>query len=155
MGYTHYFNFDGNKAASEIHDGARKFTNAVELVKRGLKKMNEKFPQIELAGADGKGKAYIYPDLIAFNGKGSEGCESMWVPFHEPLKSWEKFCKTCERPYDLAVCITILCLKKCFGDSFSYSSDGMEDKEWGWVEAHKIMDEMRIRTNKQNRSISI
>ena len=42
--------------------------------------------------------------------------------YHSVCKRAFDFCKTARKPYDVAVCLALLCFKKNFGNDFSYSN---------------------------------
>jgi hypothetical protein len=50
------------------------------------------------------------------------------------------FCKTARKPYDLAVCLVYMILKRHAPKSVKISSDG--DWEQEWVEARKVYKEL-------------
>ena len=130
MGYTHYWQFKNNP--KNIKDGSEKFKKAVELFKKCMKS----FP-FALAGGNGTGKPIITDTKICFNGAGEDSYETCYFAFDDADYDYN-FCKTARNNYDAAVCVAILCIKKYFGDDFSYSSDGNSEDE-GWEFAHSIL----------------
>ena len=52
-----------------------------------------------------------------------------------------KFCKTAQKPYDIAVCSALIIAKRYFGESIMISSDG-DNEEWKESKAlcQKILD---------------
>lgn len=137
MGYTHYFNFSRAKVA-DIENGDKKFKKAVALFKKGLAML----PDIKLGDGLGKGEPIITDERLCFNGKGDEAYETFNVVLNKPMESWDKFCKTARMPYDVAVCLALLCFSKAFGNDFSYRSDGNKDDD-GWKQAHAIMNKLK------------
>lgn len=137
MGYTHYFDFTRAKVA-DIEDGDKKFKKAVALFKKGLAML----PDLKLGDGLGKGEPIITNERLCFNGKGDEGYETFNIVLNEPMKSLDKFCKTARQPYDVAVCLALLCFSRAFGSSFSYRSDGKKDDD-GWKQAHAIMSNLK------------
>lgn len=157
MGYTHYWKF--TKTPSEITNGKEKFKKAVSLFKKGLKHIpseievskykwneengsfdtyTEKVPFL-LGGLDGTGEPVITDTTLYFNGKDNDAYESFAVDYTGHDWSFN-FCKTARHIYDVAVCLALLCLKKAFGEDFSYSSDGdIKGGEEGWKLAKEIM----------------
>ena len=138
MGYTHYWNFKKNP--SKIENGNQKFITAVELIKEGVKQLTD----IELAGGYGEGEPIFSENKICFNGKGEDAYETCGICFNEPNTAYfRNFCKTKRQPYDVVVCLTLLCLKETFGNDFSFSSDGNTKTEKNWVRARKIFKSIK------------
>ena len=157
MGYTHYWKFKKNP--KDVKDGYKKFKSAVELLKSCLEKVPkeldierydyktnsfvaDKVPLI-LKGSSGEGEPIFDGRSIIFNGDASSGYdhESFYITLDDDDDDFEfNFCKTARKPYDVAVCLALLCLKKEFDDDFSYSSDGTIDN-YGWELAIKIFNE--------------
>ena len=161
MGYTHYWNFQKNP--KDVKDGSKKFAKAVELLKKCLAKVpaditvqdyeydwntNTSKPvtihlPFKLAGGNGTGEPIITDTLVCFNGDAEKdhNHETCYLALDNDDYEFD-FCKTARKPYDVAVCLTLLCFKKTFGDDFSYSSDGNEDDE-GWKMAHNIFNKIK------------
>lgn len=134
MGYTHYWTFKVSPA--KMGDGKEKFANAVALFKEGLKKLQD----IPLGNGIGKGKPIITDTEVCFNGKAPEDYETCAMSLES--KGFD-FCKTARQPYDVAVCLLLLCMADAFGDDFEYSSDGdIENGEEGWARAKEIFNEL-------------
>lgn len=151
MGYTHYLNFSRERVA-DIKDGDKKFKKAVDLFKKCL----EKLPDLKLGDGLGKGEPIITYEEVCFNGRAElgEDYETFRIQLNEPIKSYNKFCKTQHQPYDIAVCLALLCFKNAFGRNFSYKSDGFcpidkevisgkEKMNEGWQEAVDIMNSIK------------
>lgn len=148
MGYTHYWGFSAN--TKDIKDGAAKFAEAVKLSKKCIAKIPKKSGNTEgeemefkLAGWDGTGRPVFNDNVISFNGtsKNSEGEDDSYESFIIGYGDTEwkfSFCKTGRRPYDVAVCISLLCFKHIFGKDFHYSSDG-DLSDFGWKKAHEVL----------------
>ena len=147
MGYTHYWRFTKNP--KDIKDGDKKFKKAVELLKKCLAKVPAELDvpyygknTFKLAGGNGTGEPIFTDTKVCFNGfDGDEDLshETCYLALDNP-DGWEfDFCKTAEKPYDVAVCLTLLCFKKVFGDDFNWSSDG-NGSNFGWKLAHSIFD---------------
>ncbi len=157
MGYTHYWNFKKNP--KDCKDGNKKFAKAVELLKKCLKKVPTeievenydwknnttstiKVPFI-LKGGNGEGEPKFTDELVCFNGDASMDYDYETCCFALNNDEYEfDFCKTARQPYDVAVCLALLCFKETFGDDFSYSSDGNEGDE-GWKMAHNIFGKIK------------
>ena len=146
MGYTHYWKFRQNP--KNIKDGNKKFAKAVELLKKCIAKVeleledNDcKIPFV-LKGGNGKGEPIFTNGLVCFNGDASLGYdhETFYLALNNDNYEFD-FCKTARKPYDVAVCLTLLCFKKTFGEDFSYSSDSKDAD--GWKMANNIFDNIK------------
>lgn len=156
MGYTHYWKFKKNP--KDCKNGSKKFAKSVELLKKCLAKVPAeiegetydwenftkkpvKIPFV-LKGGNGEGEPKFTDELVCFNGDASIDCdhETCYFALDNDRYAFD-FCKTARKPYDVAVCLALLCFKKNFGNDFSYSSDGNEDDE-GWKMAHNIFNEI-------------
>jgi hypothetical protein len=86
----------------------------------------------------------VSPDMIRFNGWKGEGHETFLVTREMPeIADWSSdksssfdFCKTARKPYDLAVCLVLLSMKRHAPESVQISSDGDWDVEW--AEAREV-----------------
>lgn len=161
MGYTHYYRF--NKSPKSIENGAEKFANAVNAAKICISRLPKRiyytkalyneatqafdikkkssYRLYPMCGGNGYGEPVFKSDVICFNGDGEhqQGYETFCIDFQNGFST---FCKTARQPYDVAVCIALLCFKHYFGDDFQFSSDGdVEQGEEGWKRAKKITDE--------------
>lgn len=127
MGYTHYWRRPVNLDAAKF-----------KAVADDLTKLLPKLPK--LFGPDGRGTPVINEKKIIFNGDRSKnedhetfyiasvfGRESIDVRPHSPMKF--AFCKTARKPYDIAVCATLLLLKHHFENDIQVSSDGRTE-DW-------------------------
>ena len=157
MGYTHYWKFKQNP--KDIKNGADKFKKAVNMLKVGLTKSPKKVDfkyydyknntikdvdvDLVLAGGNGTGEPVFDDECVCFNGlftpETDFSHETCCIQLDEPDNFEFDFCKTNEKPYDVAVCLTLLCFKDSFGDDFTYSSDG-DGTKYGWVTAKKIFN---------------
>ena len=154
MGYTHYYGFTKYANQKRINE---LFPTAVELFKDGLALLPKRLSRygrrsyLVLCGWDGeaKSKPVINNNEIRFNGKGDYAHETFLLDHN----TRSEFCKTARKPYDLAVCMCLLCFKEVFGDDFRYSSDGYcpeddsvkegrEKLEYEWAKAVKYFDEL-------------
>lgn len=161
MGYTHNYRF--NKNPKSIENGAEKFANAVNAAKICIDRLPKRicytktlyneatkafdikkkssYRLYPMRGGNGYGEPVFKPDYICFNGdeEHKQGYETFYINFNNDFCT---FCKTARQPYDVAVCIALLCFKHYFGDDFRLSSDGdIEKGEEGWKRAKKITDE--------------
>lgn len=86
----------------------------------------------------------VSPDLIRFNGWRGEGHETFYLTREKPDNpSWDPtatesfdFCKTNRKPYDLAVMLVLLSMKRHAPDSVRIASDG--DWDTDWAEARRV-----------------
>jgi len=157
MGYTHYWNFKKNP--KDCKDGSKKFAKAVELLKKCLEKVPAEIEEetydfkndttktvkvpFVLKGGNGQGEPVFTDVLVCFNGDASMDYDYETCYLALDNNDYEfDFCKTARKPYDVAVCLALLCFKKTFGDDFSYSSDGNKD-DYGWKMAHTIFNKIK------------
>jgi hypothetical protein len=90
-------------------------------------------------------------DLLYFNGIQENAHETFYfermlstqrhVQYHDVEQ--DKifgFCKTAQKPYDIAVCSALIIAKKHFGSDIIISSDG-EDED-GWLEAKTLTQDI-------------
>ncbi len=158
MGYTHYWKFKQNP--KDVKDGSKKFAKAVKLLKKCLAKLPAeieiggsydwksdttkpvKVPFV-LKGGNGEGEPIFTDEIVCFNGDASLNYdyETCYLALNNDDYEFD-FCKTARQPYDVAVCLTLLCFKKTFGDDFTYYSDGNSEDE-GWKMAHNIFDQIK------------
>lgn len=116
MGYTHY-----HTQLKEV--SLEQWT----LITRDFNKLLEIFPfQLAFEYDQPDQPVQVNGDTIRFNGKGSLGHETMLlernnVEFH--------FCKTNEKPYDLAVCALLILANTHSKDCWDIGSDG-ESTDW-------------------------
>lgn len=149
MGYTHYWKFTQNP--KDIEGGDIKFQNAVSLLKEGIKLLpktieyGDEEVSLKLCSGNGKDEPTITDTAVCFNGDAASGhdSESFYIALDYADDYSFNFCKTSREPYDVAVCLAILCFKKAFGNDFSYKSDGdIKAGEEGWELAKKIMKKL-------------
>lgn len=162
MGYTHYWNF--KRKPIDIKDGAQKFKTAVELLREGISRLPKELPNncwkqkengewgtvqdgtlpLTLHNGIGEGEPILKDDHVCFNGDAALGYDHETCSFVLDDADYKfNFCKTARKPYDVAVCLALLCFFEAFGDDFSYSSDGdIENGEEGWKLAKEIMSEI-------------
>lgn len=90
----------------------------------------------------------VSPDLIRFNGWRGEGHETFYLtrvkpdnPAYDPdAKESFDFCKTNRKPYDIAVMLVLLSMKRHAPDTVRVASDGDWDTEWAEARrAYKIL----------------
>ena len=150
MGYTHYWNF--RKKTADINNFADKFKQAAIAVKECIAKVppvlktddNDNEVPFKLCGCNGYGEPVFSDECVGFNGDAEKGYdhESFIIGDDECNKLSCGYCKTAREPYDVAVCIALICFKKVFGDDFTYSSDGdIKNGEEGWGLAKEITGE--------------
>ena len=135
MGYTHYFyrkpKLNPNRFAKVVED----FKIAINLIRdKG----------IDICGWNGSGDPILNDLEIRFNGMADQSHETFILllnykkpdyqkaDFFEPGKSKGlafQFCKTAQKPYDLAVMTALVIAKHHLKDQIHISSDG-EDGDW-------------------------
>ena len=113
----------------------------------GLKGEYDNYEEpLHLAGPCGNGKPILNENgVFAFNGNEDEDgdYESFYVSLNDDRYEFG-FCKTARKPYDVAVCLALLCLANEFGEDFSYSSDGdIEEGEEGWGVAKRVFNQVK------------
>jgi hypothetical protein len=132
MGYTHFWY---QKEGEYPLDQWRAFVN-------DFKKLLPHFEQfLEKTGDD---KLTLDDDVVCFNGKGDESCETFIFQRKMIITEWNKslpdkdysfnFCKTGRRDYDIAVCCSLILAKSYFNDLI-VKSDGDESD---WDEANYL-----------------
>lgn len=113
----YYYHFDFKTTDTEVYKTA--FKNAVTLFTLCRKYFPTDF---ELYGTDGTNKPIINNDTIQFNGDKSLNLDG--TPFIIDISvNFGMTCETDNKPYDIAVCCALLCLKEMFGIEFNYDSD--------------------------------
>lgn len=141
MGYTHYWSHDeklDEKALAEAVVDVKKVADAVAA--KG----------IVLRDGSGEGAPVFSDDRICFNGDGQENLDHETFLFPLGGKDallakrlhgcyWD-FCKTARKPYDLAVCATLLVLKHHLGSQLRISSDGGRH-QLEWLPAERLVKE--------------
>ena len=114
MGYTHYFRTTRGELDEEAFIS---FAQDCERI-------------FDLAKADGIETQWEHdcalgpqatPELVRFNGVGSEGHETFYFPRETESFS---FCKTAQKPYDVVVVAVLCAAKERFGGAVEISSDG-------------------------------
>jgi hypothetical protein len=119
MGYTHYWDSEPDTAG-------------FQQARPELEQVIERHKDL----LSGEGHEILGEHCIWFNGI-DEGAHESFV-FDASEGGWA-FCKTAEKPYDLAVCECLLILKKHL-KGFSFRSDGDIDSEPNWVQAKKNVE---------------
>lgn len=104
MGYTHYFDLNGEITKEAIEDVKKVMTK-----RKGL---------IQLDRLD-KSNPIVSENQITFNGIGEEGNEQLKIESNQ-----SDFCKTERKAYDVVVCEVLLLLKHHLQDRFDFGSDG-------------------------------
>jgi hypothetical protein len=118
MGYTHYWN---------LPKKGKNYEQEMIYVSMDIKRILEIVPKdIVLRGGDGTGEPEFYKELICFNGDGSKGLDHETFYFDGVTDF--SFCKTARKPYDIVVCLVLLCLYNNI-TGFDFSSDG-DREEW-------------------------
>lgn len=142
-----------------MHSGPRTIykglaTNRNETAGRGKAPAHESdfqklIPALSAAGGGlanglGEGNPIITNQKLTFNGRGAEGYETFTFPQVLTLAAWEQpndggyyfqFCKTAERPYDLAVMAFLIVAKNHMQHAIWVESDGNVDD---WAAAREL-----------------
>jgi len=126
MGYTHYW-YRAEKIGKVL------WGHVVSDVRKILAALPK---EIEMAGMQGQRDTAprLTADSIEFNGVDENAHESFFVERiftdrHTREGSCFAFCKTAEKPYDLAVTAALVVLKHYLRDEITISSDG-EEADW-------------------------
>lgn len=90
-------------------------------------------------------------EVIRFNGWKENGHETFLVEREVPSQGFAEngdhfsFCKTARKPYDMAVCLVLLSMKRHSPDSIRIGSDGEWDDEWKGVrEVYKKLFDVEV-----------
>lgn len=132
MGYTHYFSQSRSFSKDEwnrVKDGLRKIV--CQCIGEGIDLQFEYDDERELEISD---------TMIRFNGVDDMGHETFIVCKDVPKhQAWEdhtkpvfQFCKTARKPYDLAVCLSLLWIQSVAPNVLQIASDG-GNAEWNPV----------------------
>lgn len=131
MGYTHYF--PQKKSFTDEQWG-----KVMEGTNKILAFCHERGIALKWEYTSSKDPE-VSEDRVRFNGFGDEGHETFLVP-KVKAESFN-FCKTAYKPYDLAVCMTLLLMKDVAPGVLDVSSDG-GDEDWKEAnEAYKSLFE--------------
>ena len=125
MGYTHYWYI-----ADEIsQDSWDKFLGDFRLILPEFK---------NILDTQGDQELQHDKDVVFLNGIGELTHETFCLDRVTDITGFTqrdedglifKFCKTAQKPYDIAVCSALIIAKKHFGESIMISSDG-DNEEW-------------------------
>ena len=117
MGYTHYWTIKEELPREKFIEWAEGVKAIVETAIEG---------GIRIGNGLGEDASELSDSLIAFNGVGNGGHETFAISFDD---NGFDFCKTAEKPYDLAVTASLIHFKRIFGDAVELKSDGTWD-DW-------------------------
>jgi hypothetical protein len=139
MGYTHYWVFkkkpkgQAAKIESQYQTALRQCQRVLRYHNKKLKAIDQKNPE-RLSGYSVHTKVGLYGGLN-FNGVGDLSHETFSVREYysenldSPIQSGFNFCKTAQKPYDIAVTACLIVLKHYLGDLIEVSSDG-DSSDW-------------------------
>jgi len=136
MGYTHYW--------SESEISKENWEKVIGVIK-SIAKKHEDVIQREY---DDNSKPIIDDDEIMFNGIDEDGHETFHIG--RESRSSFNFCKTARKPYDIAVCESLLVLNALCpefsikSDGFSSYLDDSPEIDGCWAEAVKNVQEYGI-----------
>ena len=134
MGYTHYVTMPKVVASQEAWDS---FIDDFKQMLPSFKQHLDTDPESDQCLS-------IDKHCIRFNGKGDlshetfylerewkdDSYKSSWLDEDRPkTHDYFTFCKTAQKPYDIAVCGALIIAKKHFGDNVIITSDG-DDDNW-------------------------
>ena len=131
MGYTHYWYIFEKEIPKDIWENFA--TDFVKLVPHFYDILDQTTEQ----------KLNIDNEEIIFNGVGENSHETFYINRKNKLNkednSYFNFCKTARKPYDIAVCCTLIIAKYYFGNGIRISSDGQNnDRVDGWDNATEL-----------------
>ena len=134
MGYTQYW-FRQPEIDQEIFKSiVQDFRKIVQILP----------PEVILAGGLGKGAPEISDEGVVFNGFGEGAHETFDFPRTLITQTWKEheeyglrfeFCKTAQKPYDIAVTAFLIIAQHYLKDKLKVSSDGSNAD---WDEARNI-----------------
>lgn len=135
MGYTHYFEF-GQPLSQVKFDAIKKDMQTIEnhlgndtVSKSGGDYYTE---PVSLHDGSGEGDGVDYgANYFAFNGDDSLGLSHETLYLRVGQEGFD-FCKTARKPYDLAVCLILICMEYHCGTAVDVSSDG-GDEDWAYA----------------------
>ena len=132
MGYTHYWTM---KRMARPAEWARLVKSVRHVLSTAL--LTQNFPALQY-DEDINEPVEITDKTIRFNGVGNDGHETFLFSRDSPGFN---FCKTNEKPYDLAVCIVLLLVNTHCPDAWKIESDGTQDD---WEAAMKWLEDNAI-----------
>lgn len=145
MGYTHYWYRPQEIEIQAMHDILTDFDKVLPSIKKAMAHCNEEDGGGTLAGGDGKGRPVMTHDEVCFNGRAGNAHETFSFPRVMQLRRSDsmsqdegrhfEFCKTAQKPYDIAVTAFLIIAKKHLGKKIKVSSDG---NTVDWLEARSI-----------------
>ncbi len=98
---------------------------------------------VRLASKDATGSPYFGADAVAFNGAAGSGCEPFEIHQTEfdrrGRKRFYQYVKTERTPYDIAVKVSLICLKHHLGNEVRVTSDAPDSE---WAEARRLCAEV-------------
>lgn len=130
MGYTHYWNRKGDFTTEQWNKIREDFLTVSKHCDRN------KIPLAEEYDVPMPSRPVCNSTTIKFNGCREDGHETFFMTRKKPEpQPWESagsfdFCKTARKPYDLAVCLTLLVCVHHAPDSIKVGSDGDWDGDW-------------------------
>lgn len=133
MGYTHYWTFQKPKRGQASQNeknyqlAIRQCQRMIRALNAELKREDEKNPS-RLSGYSVHTKVTQYGGLF-FNGTAELGHEPFVLREHFSQNESFNFCKTAQKPYDLAVTACLIVLKHYLGETIDVSSDG-QGEDW-------------------------
>ena len=124
MGCTQYIKTDKARISKTAF---KKITTDVRLIESHLDTMEI----VTLHDGAGNKAGVVYEnDYLAFNGKGEEAHETFYIDIND--EDGFNFCKTARKPYDIAVCMTMLSVAKHSAKKVVIKTDGDSD-DWAAI----------------------
>jgi len=130
MGYTHYWKRSKDLDKTMFIEAKNDCQKICDVLK------NQYDIQIQKE-YDDSNPPIFNDDIIRFNGIEDDGHETFLITSNG--NDHFQFCKTAEKPYDLAVQCCLLIFHYYFKSDFTFSSDGGEED---WANAVKVVNEV-------------
>ncbi len=133
MGYTHYWYQKPGLNPKSFEE----FLKDAEKILRNC--------GVDLVDAyESDAKPLLSADAVGFNGVGGEAHEDFLFQRDKLGRKDDggeafTFCKTAQKPYDIAVCAVLIAAKKHFQDDLKVTSDG-DETDWG--DAFELADRL-------------
>lgn len=124
MGYTHYWSRKAKFSENEwlaLKERVSKIINWAN--EHGIKMVSK-------ADCDLSYLSIIDDNFIQLNGYEDEGHECFVIEREFNKRNPSDFCKTARKPYDIAVCMTLLVIYDLNPDLLEISSDGDWNSDW-------------------------
>lgn len=132
MGYTHYWKLKRVPNKEQTRKAFMEIEALIETMPTKSETAGGHYNDCDvvLRGGTGEGKPEININEICFNGDAKKHLdhETFYFDFNNDKEIGFAFCKTARKPYDQAVCLSLLSLANHI-EGFEFSSDGDKD-DW-------------------------